>query len=211
MNVPVASTGLTRALGWLGTAGLLAVGNAHAQSYSDVAQVISATPIYERTATPRQECWNETVMIDRRSPSSDTGYVEANAPRPASGERAWGGGTVLGALLGGIAGYQFGSSQAGRNTGAAVGAVLGGIVGNSIENAPASTGSAVSTGPARVDYAPETRIVQRCRNVAGEMREQLIGYDVTYRYGGREYTTRMNHDPGPSLGVRVTLAPESRR
>ena len=31
----------------------------------------------------------------------------------------------------------------------------------------------------------------------------MLGYEVTYRYGGREYTTRMDHDPGERMRVRV--------
>jgi uncharacterized protein YcfJ len=31
----------------------------------------------------------------------------------------------------------------------------------------------------------------------------VLGYDVTYRYGGRMHTTHMDHDPGDRLRVRV--------
>ena len=30
-----------------------------------------------------------------------------------------------------------------------------------------------------------------------------MGYEVTYLYDGREYTTRMDHDPGNRMRVRV--------
>lgn len=178
-----------------------------AQSFNDVAQVVSATPVYERVrGAPQQECWNETITTDRRVPSG--GYVDASTSAPApSAERGIGGGTVLGAILGGIAGYQFGNSQAGRNTGAAVGAVLGGMVGNSIENAPSGEGR-TATAPGRVDYIPETRTVQRCRTVASAPVEQVTGYDVVYRYQGREYTTRTREHPGSTINVQVTLAPQ---
>lgn len=179
----------------------------HAQSFSDIAQVVSATPVYERVrGAPQQECWNETITTDRRVPSG--GYVDASTSAPArSTERGIGGGTVLGAILGGIAGYQFGNSQHGRNTGAAVGAVLGGVVGNSIENNASGDGR-VATAPGRVDYIPETRTVQRCRTVASTPVEQVVGYDVVYRYQGREYTTRTREHPGSTINVQVTVAPQ---
>jgi len=34
---------------------------------------------------------------------------------------------------------------------------------------------------------------------------RVLGYDVTYRYGGRTYQTHMDHDPGDNLRVRVNL------
>lgn len=184
---------------------------ANAQSYSDTAQVISAQPIYERSNVPRQECANETVTETRAVPSQ--GYVAANYPagQPApapSGERTVGAGTIIGAIIGGVVGHQFGGSSGGRDRGSVAGAVVGGLVGNQIENSAPATGAApVVSGPARVDYVPETRTVQRCRTVY-DGRDEIVGYNVVYRYQGRDYTTRMAYDPGPTMNVRVNLAPE---
>jgi len=45
---------------------------------------------------------------------------------------------------------------------------------------------------------------QRCRTETNwRSTDRVLGYDVTYRYGGREYTTQMDHDPGDRLRVRV--------
>lgn len=189
------------------------------QTYSDVAQVISAQPIVERNSAPRQECVNETVTTDRRVPSQ--GYVNAGyaaaQPQPApqaTGGRSIGAGTVLGAIIGGVVGHQFGNSSGGRDRGTAAGAVLGGIIGNQIDNSPsaAPTGYAPApvAGPARVDYVPETRTVQNCRTVY-DARDEITGYNVVYRYQGRDYTTRMAYDPGTTMRVSVNLAPEVRR
>ncbi|MEQ1595634.1 MAG: glycine zipper 2TM domain-containing protein [Casimicrobium sp.] len=191
------------------------------QTYSDVAQVISAQPIVERNSTPRQECSNETVTTDRRVPSQgyvNAGYAAAQpqpAPAPqATGERSIGAGTVIGAIIGGVVGHQFGNSSGGRDRGTAAGVVLGGIIGNQIDNSPsaAPTGYAPApvAGPARVDYVPETRTVQNCRTVY-DARDEITGYNVVYRYQGRDYTTRMAYDPGTTMRVSVNLAPEVRR
>lgn len=184
---------------------------AQPQSYSDVAQVLSAQPIYQRSSVPRQQCYDETVTSDRRVPSG--GYVEAGYQPAPRQERSFGAGTILGAVIGGVVGHQFGNSSGGRDRGTAAGAIVGGIVGNSIENnqsgyAPSS--GYVQSGPARVDYIPETRVVQRCQTVY-EGRDEITGYNVVYRYQGRDYTTRMAYDPGPTMNVRVNLAPETRR
>jgi uncharacterized protein YcfJ len=194
----------------------LAASSAMAQSYSDTAQVLSAQPIYQRNSVPRQECTNETVQTDRRVPSQGSGYVDANyqpssQPTPA-GERTIGAGTVIGAIIGGVVGHQFGRSSGGRDVGTGVGIVAGGLLGNQIENSPPAGTSAgqpgyAQGGPARVDYIPETRTVQRCRTVY-DGRDEITGYNVAYRYQGRDYTTRMAYDPGPTMNVRVNLAPD---
>lgn len=194
------------------------------QTYSDTAQVISAQPIVERNNVPRQECNNETVTTDRRVPSQ--GYVNAGyaaapaqpAPAPqATGERSVGAGTILGAIIGGVIGHQLGGSSGGRDHGSVAGALLGGFVGNQIDNSPSaapSSGYAAApapvSGPARVDYVPETRTVQNCRTVY-DGRDEITGYNVVYRYQGRDYTTRMAYDPGSTMKVSVNLAPEVRR
>ncbi len=188
----------------------LSVGAAMAQSYSDTAQVLSAQPIYERNSVPRQECTNETVTTDRVVPSQGSGYVSAGYQQPAPpSERTIGAGTVIGAIIGGVVGHQFGRSSGGRDVGTGVGVVAGGLIGNQIENSPpANAGQAyVQGGPARVDYIPETRNVQRCQTVY-DNRDEVTGYNVAYRYQGRDYTTRMAYDPGSSMRVQVNLTPD---
>jgi len=51
------------------------------------------------------------------------------------------------------------------------------------------------TGPRQECW--NTRGGERCRTV--DSGEQLLGYYVRYSYNGREYTTRMNRDPGRRL------------
>ena len=188
------------------------------QSYSDTAQVLSAQPIYERNNVPRQECANETVTTDRRVPSQ--GYVEAgyqpqSASAPQAGDRTFGAGTVIGAIIGGVIGHQLGSSSGGRDVGTGVGIAVGGLVGNQIDNTPPAAPPAPgyasqAAGPARVNYVPETRTVQRCRTVY-DSRDEVTGYNVAYRYQGRDYTTRMAYDPGATMNVQVNLSVEPAR
>ena len=191
-----------------------AVTSAMAQNYSDTAQVLSAQPIYERNSVPRQECSNETVTTDRVVPSQGSGYVAAGyqqtyqpAPPP---ERTIGAGTVIGAIIGGVVGHQFGRSSGGRDVGTGVGVVAGGLIGNQIENSPPANAAPAYAqgGPARVDYVPETRAVQRCKTVY-DNRDEVTGYNVAYRYQGRDYTTRMAYDPGPTMRVQVSLSPDT--
>ena len=198
------------------TLAVTAVSAAVAQSYSDSAQVLSAQPIYERNSVPSQECANETVTTDRMVPSQGSGYVAAGyqqpsqpAPAPVA-ERTIGAGTVIGAIIGGVVGHQFGRSSGGRDVGTGVGVVAGGLIGNQIENSPSANAAPgyAQGGPARVDYVPETRTVQRCKTVY-DNRDEVTGYNVAYRYQGRDYTTRMAYDPGPTMRVQVNLTPDT--
>ena len=48
----------------------------------------------------------------------------------------------------------------------------------------------------------------RCRNVTEKrVRETIVGYRVTYRYGGETVTTRLSYDPGERMPVNVSLSP----
>ena len=75
----------------------------HYAQGSDYAQVISAQPIYSsvRVGSPRQECWDERVVY--REPARNNGYQSNDAA-----------GALIGGILGGVAGHQFGGGS-GRN------------------------------------------------------------------------------------------------
>lgn len=180
---------------------------ASAADYSDVATVISATPIYDRVSTPRRECVTEQVTtFDERRVRRPVEDRYASDSRGSSGA-----GTVLGAIIGGVVGHQFGNSTGGRDHGTAAGAVVGGLIGNSIENDNTDSGyrRASSRDYGQVERIPVTRDVQRC-NVVSESRDEIRGYDVRYRYHDREYTTRLAYDPGPTMPVNVDVRPSYR-
>jgi len=172
----------------IAAAALVAVsGAASAQVFGDTARVISATPIYERGA-PQRECRSEQVTV--------------NETRPESG--APGIGTVLGAIAGGVIGHQFGNSSGGRDRGTAAGAIVGGLIGNQIDRDQGNVGA--SRESVEVERVPTSREVQRCRTVQ-EVREVPMGYEVRYRYAGREFVTNMPYDPGRRVRVAVDIRP----
>lgn len=191
--------------------------SAQAAEFADTAQVISATPIYDRVSSPRQECVNEPVTTyEERRVRRDLpdAYRENRDYRSSSSEHeSSGAGTVLGAIIGGVIGHQFGNSSGGRDRGTAAGAILGGVIGNQIEK-DGRNEYRTSDSPYRrtrydVERVPVTRDVQRC-NVVNDYREEVRGYDVRYRYNGRDYTTRMSYDPGPTIPVQVDVRPAYR-
>jgi uncharacterized protein YcfJ len=195
----------------------LATGVAHAAEFSDTAQVLSATPIYDRIASPRRECTNEPVTTyeDRRvrRDHPDSYYESRDFGSSSRGREGTGAGALLGAIIGGVIGHQFGNSSGGRDRGAAAGAVLGGVIGHQIEK-DAANDDRLNDSPYRrarweIERVPVTREVRRCQ-VVNEFREEVRGYDVRYRYNGREYTTRLSYDPGPTIPVRVEVRPQLR-
>ena len=103
---------------------------------------------------------------------------------------------IVGAVIGGAIGNAVGHNKRNKQVGAIVGAVLGGSIGADI---------------AREHDRHRGRAWERreiCRVVEDiTHEEEIVGYNVTYRYGGRTHTARMSRDPGDSVRVRVRVAP----
>ena len=154
----------------------------HGGPVYDYAQVISAEPIirYVTVTTPVRECWE------------DTEYYTVDHNR-----RARAGSTMVGAILGGVVGHQFGSGS-GNDAATVAGTLIGAAI--------ASDASRRRHGSYEtVEYA---RPVKRCATQYREMQEERIdGYNVIYRYKGQKYATRMPHDPGRKLRIRVDIRP----
>ncbi|HET9482418.1 MAG TPA: glycine zipper 2TM domain-containing protein [Xanthomonadales bacterium] len=130
-------------------------------------------------------------------------YVQSNEPREECYDervvtreqgRDSAGGAVLGAIVGAAIGNQVGSGD-GRRAATAAGAVIGGTVG---------ANAARNNGGTRAYESTQ----RRCRLV-DDYREdqQVVGYDVEYRYRGDVYVSRLGYDPGDRLRVRVSVTP----
>jgi len=143
------------------------------------ARVIDAQPIYRSVSVnrPHQECWDQRVVY--------------NDPRRDNNIAAGG---LIGAVAGGVLGHQFGGGS-GRAVATAVGAVIGANVG-------ANTAAANTPSYQRTGYE------QRCRTVSESYVEDRVeGYDVSYKYQGRVYHTRMPYDPGDRIAIDVDVRP----
>jgi hypothetical protein len=111
--------------------------------------------------------------------------------------------TVIGGVLGAAIGSQVGGGSA-RYATSAIGSMVGGLAGQQVyENA---------------HRAPRIGTVQVCDPVPVDGRgypvgdgyasdSRVTGYDVTYEYGGRTYTTRTSYHPGDRIRVRVDVSP----
>ncbi|MES2634299.1 MAG: glycine zipper 2TM domain-containing protein [Pseudomonadota bacterium] len=96
-----------------------------------------------------------------------------------------GAGAVIGAIAGGLLGNTIGHGG-GRFAATGIGMVAGAAIGNSVEgnNAYARNGQYCTT-----ESTYENR---------------TVAYNVTYEYQGRQYTTQMANDPGPTIQLQVT-------
>ena len=149
----------------------------------DYADVISAKPIvrYVTVTRPVEECWD------------DVEYYTVKHRPPGVGGR-----TLVGAIIGGVVGHQIGSGH-GNDAATIAGTLIGATIGNK---------SAYRRHPG--DYGPVqySRPVKRCETQYREHQEERVdGYDVLYRYNGQRYATRMSHDPGQRIRVRVDVRP----
>ncbi len=136
------------------------------------ADVLRVDPVYATVAgPPPQQCYQQQVV------TQDHDHT---------------GGTVLGAIVGGVLGHTIGKGD-GRTAATVAGAVAGGAIGNRVSAANDRTYVDPQTVCHPVDnYAPQQRIV---------------AYDVEYRYRGDVYVSRLGFDPGERLRVRISVAP----
>jgi len=192
-------------------------GGAYAADFTDTARVISSTPIYERISEPKRECWTETVQVTPKERSIG-GAVVGGAAGGLLGSQVGGGSgnaaaTGAGAVAGAVAGDRVSNPDSNRSaTGAIVGGVAGAVLGSQVGG---GTGSKVATAAGGIIGAvvgdrvanpdqPRSEQVERCREVQTS-REVIKGYNVTYRYNGRDVTTTLPYQPGSTIRVGVSV------
>jgi uncharacterized protein YcfJ len=155
------------------------------QTY-DWGEVIRVDPIVSTYHQPirRDECWSQPVVY--REPVR---YRSSRDRTPA----------VLGAIVGGAIGNQFGSGS-GRDAATVAGAALG--------------YSAVRDSQRRDGYYYADRgrhyqvYEQRCAPRTSYVRDERVnGYDVTYRYRGEIFRTTTDYHPGNRIRIRVDVTP----
>jgi len=191
-----------------------------ANDFVDTAQVISATPIYERVLEPRQECFTETSAAPQKSQERSIAAPILGGLAGALLGRQVGHGsgrdvaTAVGAAVGTMAGDYVANPDANRSyTGAAVGAVTGGLVGSQVGSG-SGKGAATAAGTiagamigdrvATQHTASAAQPAQRCRTIESS-REVITGYNVVYRYNGRDVPTTLPYNPGSTVKVGVGI------
>ena len=104
----------------------------------------------------------------------------------------------MGAIIGGVVGHQFGSGR-GNDAATVAGTLVGAAIGSD---------AARRRNPDRYATTQHSRPVTRCETQYREHEEERVdGYEVVYRYHGQKYATRMPHDPGERIRIRVDIRP----
>lgn len=145
------------------------------------ARILSVAEVttLEKIPVSRQECWKEKVVKVEYKKTEDGGWKA--------------GSTLLGAVIGGAIGHQIGDGR-GQDVATVAGAAIGGKVGHDVykdRHQPKRV--------EKVSYEP------RCKTVTDyRTEEKPAGYDVTYEYQGKTYTTHMDEAPqGEYLPVQL--------
>lgn len=187
----------------------------------DYARVLRVDPVidsryrnngYNNTyASNGQRCYESTGRY------ATNGYSNGTYPNDPYSQQQGSYGTNTGrnvaTIVGGIAGAVLGS-KVGGGTGTyaatAIGSMVGGLAGRQIYE---------SSQRRRVENNTVTVCDDSYGNNNGYANNgydnyntsndgRVVGYDVTYEYGGRQFHTRTNHHPGDRIRVRVDVRPE---
>lgn len=160
----------------------LPLAQAQIAEFEDYGTVTRVQPRVEQVRQPREECRTEYVQVP-----------VAQQPQRSAG------GAILGAIAGGIIGNQVGGGS-GRAAATAAGMVGGAMVGDRLSN----------DGRPLPPAGYQEQAVRQCR-VVESYESRTSGYDVTYDYRGRSYTTMMQRDPGNRVRLRVSVEPDPRQ
>ena len=109
----------------------------------------------------------------------------ANAPVTVQGPKS-GAGALMGAIAGATVGSQIGGGQ-GQVLATMAGLMGGAILGDNIEK------------PAPVQTYNQTTCTMQ-----SAYENRLVGYQVVYEYAGKQYTTQLQQDPGPTVELNVS-------
>lgn len=189
------------------------------------ARVLSVRPVleggYRGYPTSSQRCYQRSDSYASRDnyygngDYRDSGYYGRNDGYRndgyyGSGYGGYGGSTTgrtIATVVGGVVGAAIGSQMGGgsaRYATSAIGSMVGGIAGQKVyENTVRSRTPRAGTVTV-CDPVPDDRYY----DTYGTGGRGADAYDVTYEYGGREYTARTNYHPGDRIRVLVDVRPE---
>lgn len=191
--------------------------------FTDYAQVLDVEPVYKRVEykKPQRECWIEQEEQIVTYEGSNQNFGRSTSGTQSSHR---GGDAIIGGIIGGVIGNQIGrhGGRGARNGATIAGAIVGSVLAN---EASSSVSRSTSSGDSyrhrrqrrveqpviqntRPSRTVTTRPVERCRETVQTSYEQRIrAYDVTYRYRGQTFTTRMKRDPGDRIELQINVAP----
>lgn len=160
----------------------------------DYAKVVNVNPVLEtyQVNNPVEKCWDERVPV-RKSHYSKRRY-DSKTPE------------IFGALIGAAVGNRLGKKGGGkaRDVATVAGAVLGGSVARDVKHKNRARRDHYNDRYERTRY----RTVKQCElRDSYTTKEQVVGYDVAYKYRGNVFYTQMDQHPGNKIKVKITVDP----
>ncbi|XZG70419.1 glycine zipper 2TM domain-containing protein [Chitinibacteraceae bacterium HSL-7] len=129
-------------------------------------RIYSVMPVYDMVRVPQEKCRTEWINETR----------EVRRGRDYTG-------VVVGGIAGGAIGAQIGEGRT-QDVATVAGAVTGAVIGDKVMDRHTRT---------RTEVVP--REVTTCHTVR-HSEQRLRGYQVAYRFRGREFSTFTKHHPG---------------
>ena len=130
----------------------------------------------------------QVEQVNRPRQECRTEYIQVQQPQQRSA-----GGAIIGGIAGALLGNQVGGGS-GRAAATAAGAIGGALVGDRVDNNGNQIGGM------------QEQAVRQCRTV-DHWESRNNGYEVSYDYRGRNYTSIMSEDPGQRIRLRVSVEP----
>lgn len=147
-------------------------------THIDYAKVIHSHPIYETISyiDPVEECH----MVKRER------HHHHHSPKAP---------IILGSIIGGAIGNELGHKEKNKKVGVVVGSILGGAIASDLSHQH------------HRDHGKKHKRHKRvCHRVEHtRYRQEITGYNVSYRYHGRVYNTVTRFEPGHRLRIAVNI------
>ena len=146
-------------------------------------RVIYAEPIYETYYYRESRSSHDRIEICRTRDVEIERHSRGGNP----------GATIIGGAIGATVGSHSGNSPESQVLGAIAGGLIGGAIGHELGG----------RGETTIRYRTE----RECEVEYRHRRRELIGYEVRYRYNGREFITFMDRHPGRYVELQVEVTP----
>jgi uncharacterized protein YcfJ len=155
------------------------------QQFFAEGRVVDVEPVYE-TYYYRQQRQGHN---DNRYEICRTRDVEVSRTQRSGNPAA----TLIGGAVGATVGSHSGRTPESQVFGAIAGGIIGGAIGHELGG----------RGETTVKYRTE----RECEVEYRHRRSDLVGYEVRYRYNGREFMTFMDRHPGRYVELAVEVTP----
>jgi uncharacterized protein YcfJ len=189
-------------------------GNGYNTGYGNNTYASNGQRCYQSTGPNRPYAGNNGY--------NNNGYNNVAYPNdpyyPQQGNYGSDSGRTIATVVGGIAGAVLGSKVGGGSgqvAATAIGSMVGGLAGRQIyETSQRRRYQQQSNTVTVCDDGYNTNNGYNNNNgydgyqASGYNDGRVVGYDVTYEYAGRQFTTRTNYHPGDRIRVRVDVRPE---